>query len=346
MWESCSVLQRPKWGFRTCTIFISRTVYLGFGCPLQTCPWTCAVTGGSLQHNAGMPDTYCPSSLYGLNTTFLSMECPSETATYTSMAAMLQELLARAVLNTSSLVPGHTTPKRSTSVTLGAPSLIGSEDPFSKERADSAAPEPMATSSQVSLWVATIDNTIPISHFPSLTPTLETPKVDGVPTTLQSDTHLGATSGTLSDEVLWIQGEMNTAMGWLLTTRSSMDACHRRLVSDTKTAFHQNEARTTEAIKEARAHCTAVTWEAEATCAATIQEAEAKCAVTIREVETACVDCAHKLQQWHGESMQNIEREAIEEEGWDDQSFLNACGVALQACPPKHVGYSYFPYSC
>ena len=47
---------------------------------------------------------------------------------------------------------------------------------------------------------------------------------------------------------------MNTVIGWLLTTRASMDDCQRRLVLDTETAFHQNEARTAKAIKEARAH--------------------------------------------------------------------------------------------
>ena len=44
-------------------------------------------------------------------------------------------------------------------------------------------------------------------------------------------------------------------MGHLLTTKASMDACHRKQVLDFETTFHQNEAETTEAIKEARAHC-------------------------------------------------------------------------------------------
>ena len=56
-------------------------------------------------------------------------ECPSETVTHTSMAAELQELLSRAVLNTSSLNPGHTTPRKSTSMARGAPPSIGSRRP-------------------------------------------------------------------------------------------------------------------------------------------------------------------------------------------------------------------------
>ena len=104
------------------------------------------------------------------------------------------------------------------------------------------------------------------------------------------------------------------------------------MVLDTETTFHQNEARTAKAIKEVRAHCAAVIWDAEDTCTA-----------TIREAETAYTDCTCTKNQT--ESMQDIERKAIEEEGWDCQSFLNACGVALQACPPKHVEYSCTPYS-
>ena len=60
-------------------------------------------------------------------------------------------------------------------------------------------------------------------------------------------------------------------MGWLLTTRASMDSPQRRLVSHTETA-----------IKEAKALCMAMIW-----------DAEAKCAATIREVETTYMDCTH-----------------------------------------------------
>ena len=41
--------------------------------------------------------------------------------------------------------------------------------------------------------------------------------------------------------------------------------------------------------------------------------------------------------------MQDIEREAIEEEGTDHQSFLTVCGVALQACPPEACGILMYP---
>ena len=93
---------------------------------------------------------------------------------------------------------------------------------------------------------------------------------------------------------------MNIARGWLLTTRASMDSCQRRLVSNTKTALHQNEAKSTKAMKEAKAHCTTVIW-----------DAEAMCAVTSREEETTCAGHAHTLQQSLGESIQDLECKAI-----------------------------------
>ena len=96
-------------------------------------------------------------------------------------------------------------------------------------------------------------------------------------------------------------------------TRASMDACHRKQVSDTKATFCKNDAQATEAIREAKACC----------------------AAAVREVEAACMDHACAIQQLHSDSMQSLEREAIVEEGRDSQSFLAACRVALQACPPE-----------
>ena len=52
---------------------------------------------------------------------------------------------------------------------------------------------------------------------------------------------------------------------------------------------------------------------------------------------------AHNLQQSHGECMQEMEREAIEEEGRDCQSFLTACGVALQAWSPRSTWDTHVP---
>ena len=155
------------------------------------------------------------------------------------------------------------------------------------------------------------------------------------------------------------------AMGWLLTTRASMDAHHRKQVSDTEAAFCKNEAKATETIRKAKACCVAVIWEAEAASAVTIWEAEAACSVTIqeaeaawsaairkveaacaaaiREAETTCADCSNTLQQMHRDSMQGLERDAIKKEGRDCQSFLATCRAALQACSSEAHGALMYP---
>ena len=260
------------------------------------------------------------------------IECPCEITKCTSMATELQELLSWAVLDTTGPVSRDTTLRRPTSAALGAPLTIRAEDQLRPERPVLATPKLVGISQQASMWAATPDDTVPISHLSSLTLVLEIPEVASVPTTQKSRTHTGTDSGTLSEKVLWLPGEMKRAMGWLLTTRASIDAHCRKQVSDTKTTFHQNEAQTAEVIKEVRAHCTTVIWDAKAMCAAAIREAEATCA-----------DCVCTIQQSHGESMQDIEREVIEEEGRDHQSVLIACWAALQACPPEAHGILMYP---
>ena len=212
---------------------------------------------------------------------------------------------------------------------------MGVEDLLSQKGADLSAAKPLATSSQGLQCVAMPDDipsTFPISHSPSPPHAPKTLIAASTPSTPQSGTHPRADPGTLSEEVLSLQREMSMAMGQLLTTRASMESCQRRLVSNTKTALHQNEAKTAEAIKEAKAHCTAMIWDAEATCT-----------VAIREVETTCVNYAHTLQQSLSENMQDLEHEAIKKEGEDCQSFLEACGVALQACSPKAYEVLMYP---
>ena len=72
-------------------------------------------------------------------------------------------------------------------------------------------------------------------------------------------------------------------------------------------------------------------------------EAEAAHATTVRKAEAASVAQAWKLQQTHQETMQNLEDEALEVEKHACQSFLWACGVALQACPNKALGKLMYP---
>ena len=158
----------------------------------------------------------------------------------------------------------------------------------------------------------------------------------------------------------------NKALGHLLATRSSLNACWRKQVSDFKMALHQNESETTKAIKEAKTLCACTTRESEAHQAMLISEAEAQhaicikeakanCASIIAEVENCCSTVIRKaessstkqacsIQQSHAKCRQSLETEAIGEEGKDHLSFLATCGSALWASSPKDHGVLVTPF--
>ena len=202
----------------------------------------------------------------------------------------------------------------------------------------------LVATSQTSLWAAMPDNTMLI---------IQPPKAVCTPTTPPTKTP-GADMGALPEEVILLQEERNSVMGHLLMTRVSIDAHQRKQVSDFKMVICQNEAEATDAIGETKAHCGVTIREVEIHCAKTIREAEAHssttimeveahCAADIREVESHCADHACAIQQFHSDKMQCLEREAIEEEEKDWQSFLATCGMALQVCPLEAHGVLMWP---
>ena len=172
------------------------------------------------------------------------------------------------------------------------------------------------------------------------------------PTPLQ----LWANSITLPDNVLHLQEEMNDAMVHLLTLKASIDAFWQKLISEMEITHCLNEIKTSEAIREIKAHYMAALSNAKATYAAAIREAEATlsasareaeviCNIAVRKAEAASVAQTSKLQQIHQETIQTLEDKAIEEEKCAHQSFLWACGAALQACPNEALGYLCTPYN-
>ena len=119
-------------------------------------------------------------------------------------------------------------------------------------------------------------------------------------------------------------------------------------------AHHQNETKTSEAIKEIEACSTTALGDAKATYvvvireegaahAASAREAEVIHTTAVRKAEIASVVQTSKLQQAYQETIQTLEDEAIEEEKCACQSFLQACEVALQACPNKSLGVLMYP---
>ena len=90
---------------------------------------------------------------------------PCKTAT--SMTAELQELLSWITLDASDLAPGHTTPRRSLSVSLGSQSPSEEEGSWWSESTDSTTPAPAVTLMPGNdPCISTINPTLPISHAP------------------------------------------------------------------------------------------------------------------------------------------------------------------------------------
>ena len=83
-----------------------------------------------------------------------------------------------------------------------------------------------------------------------------------------------ANSITLPDDVLHLQEETNNAMVHLLTLKASVHVCQQKVISATEIALHQNESKTSEAIKEIKACYVAALSDAEATYAAAIRDTE------------------------------------------------------------------------
>ena len=178
--------------------------------------------------------------------------------------------------------------------------------------------------------------------------------------------NLKPSSEAPSLDVTQLQEEANKALGHLLATRSSINTCQRKQVSDFGMALHQNESEMTEAIKEAKALCAhtiqdvetcwtvliskAKVWHAtcikeiEDNCAHALAEAGNCCLTAIREAESQDTSKACSIQQSHAKYIQHLEVEAIEEEGRDHLAFLTTCGIALRASPPKAYGIMVTPF--
>ena len=186
------------------------------------------------------------------------------------------------------------------------------------------------------------------SHSP--TPMPGSPERDSSPTPFQ----LQVNSITLPDDVLHLQEKMNDAMVHLFTVRASIDTHWWRIMSETEVTHCQNEIKTSEAIREVKASYVATLGDTEATNTTAMRktetthststsEVEAAHITTVRKAEAASAVQASKLQQTHQETTQNLEDEALEVEKCACQSFLQACGAALQACPNEALGKLMYP---
>ena len=197
----------------------------------------------ALSHGSGLSSTPATSPTRAL---------PPKAEGQINMTMEVSKLLSQAVLDTSGLASRSSTPKRPGSLALATPQPLKLED----------SAKPVDTSSQVSIpddaemAAPTLDEI-----YVSPSPPVETP---------------GPSSKASSLNVTHLQEEANKALGHLLATRSSINACQRKQVSDFGMALHQNESEITKAIREAKALC-----------AHTIRDVEAYLAVLISEAKSS-----------------------------------------------------------
>ena len=165
---------------------------------------------------------------------------------------------------------------------------------------------------------------------------------------------------------LWANA--NKALEDLLTTKASIGACRWRAIWELGMELHQNESQAAESIKEAKAICSRATLDAQTTCSqltldvktncswvildtktacsvavkeamttrgCIIWEAKATCSSAIRDIEAWRASLAETLQREHGNIMQDLEMQVIQEEGRSQAEFLSPCQAALYTSPPE-----------
>ena len=241
----------------------------------------------------------------------------------------VRNLLSRVMLETSGCRSKNLTPRRPTPVVIPMPLPQKSKELL----------QPVDTSSQVSIEMAEAS-------------------LEGIPTSI-SPTAAASRSGNVTPPAyameLWENA--NKALKELLTTKASTDAYRQRAVWELGMELHWNKSQATESIKEAKATCSQVTLDAKATCSwvtldakaaysvalkeakmtqdHVIQEAKAACSTAIRDVKAQRASQAESLQREHGNIMQDLETQVIQEEDRSQADFLSACQAVLYASPPE-----------
>ena len=167
-----------------------------------------------------------------------------------NMTLEVREHLYQVGLDMSGHVSGDSTPKRLDPMVLLTPLPTKPGD----------FPRPVDTSSQVSTPDDSEMGDASLEEIPTASsPTAKTP---------------GPSGGAPPTDGGHLWEEANKALGELLVTKSSINACQQKLVWELGIALHQNDSKTVESIKEAKAIC-----------AHSTQKAETLCSIAIREVE-------------------------------------------------------------
>ena len=88
-------------------------------------------------------------------------------------------------------------------------------------------------------------------------------------------------------------------------------------------------------VRELKAACIVAVKEAKTAQASSIQEAKAACSTTIRDAKALWACHAEVLQREHGNIMQDLEMQPIQEESKVQADFLSPCQAALYASPAE-----------
>ena len=182
--------------------------------------------------------------------------------------------------------------------------------------------------------------------------------LEDIPTSISPIVAVSRTgSVTLPVDTVGLQANVNKALEDLLTTKASIDACRQRAIWELGIALCQNESQAVESIKQAKAVCSQATleaktngsWvilEAKTTCSTAVKEAKTTRGCIIQEVKATCFKAISKVeaqraaqaesfQREHGNIMQDLEEQVIQEESRSQADFLSTCQVALYTSQPE-----------
>ena len=155
----------------------------------------------------------------------------------------------------------------------------------------------------------------------------------------------------------------NKALDDLLSTKGSIDARRWRAVWDLGVLLCQTESQVAATVQEARTICSQMAlgiWmacsqsifeaktgylvavkEAKTTRSHLLQEAKATCSKAICKAEAQKMSQVTMLHKEHGKYMQDLEEQAIEEEGKSHNDFFTTCQAVLYSSPPLLHTTSY-----
>ena len=188
----------------------------------------------------------------------------------------VRNLLSQAILETSSCVSKHSSPRRPTPVVV----------PMNPPQKPEGSLWPVDTSSQASAEAAEASlEDILASIFPIAA--------------ISRTRHITP----LVDELeLWANA--NKALEDFLTTKASIDAHRQRAIWELGVVLHQNESQVAESIKKAKAACSQVTLYTQTTCSQLTLQAKTNCSWVILEVKTACSTAVKKAKTTRGHMVQ------------------------------------------